>query len=164
MTASNIEKIVFPNLTSLHLHNNIYLKTFPQWVCYQKNVQTLKMYECQVEGLIPKELFIHMNELITLDLARNSIEGFEEWNEENLTSPSLQFPKIKEMNLHWNKIATLPASIFNASVLNHLQDLFLSHNFITELPDSLCELPLLKCLILDNNHISQIPPFQNSNI
>ncbi|KAG2374898.1 hypothetical protein C9374_010272 [Naegleria lovaniensis] len=154
---SNIEKITFPNLTSLYLHNNINLNSFPKWVCYQQSVHTLKMYECQIEGLIPKELFIHMRELLTLDLARNAIEGFEDLSFEEEHSSSLRNLKIKELNLHSNKISVLPSSIFNASVLSCLQDLFLSHNSITEIPDSIGDLPLLKSLILDNNHISQIP-------
>jgi len=146
------ERICFPHLRTVYVNNNIMLKSFPRWLCFQNQITQLKFAECQIGGFLPKDIFLNLVNLKVLDLLENQVEGFEEINgeQEALTLA------LDELSLAANRVKYLPSSIFNGRVMANLKQLLLSENFISELPESISELKL-RVLYLDHNNLSALP-------
>jgi len=64
------------------------------------------------------------------------------------------FPKLKYLDLSWNKIKDIPNSIFN---LKNLEELNLKYNEITSISDKLENLENLKKIYFHWNYLEKIP-------
>uniref|UniRef100_A0AAR2IQF2 Leucine-rich repeat-containing protein 40 n=1 Tax=Pygocentrus nattereri TaxID=42514 RepID=A0AAR2IQF2_PYGNA len=73
---------------------------------------------------------------------------------ETLSEDVRLLPALVVLDIHDNRIRTLPASL---GELEHLQKLILSHNQLTELPLELWKLTNLRCLHLQQNLLEQLP-------
>lgn len=132
------------SLKSLDLSNN-QLQLLPDSISRLVNLESLKLYSNQLKtlpdsiGLLPK--------LKYLDISSNSIE--------NLPETLGRCSSLLEFNANFNHIEFVPASF--GFMLLCLEKLELHLNKLTSIPASVCELKSLKYLDLHMNRLRGLP-------
>ncbi|KAI0031043.1 hypothetical protein K488DRAFT_87203 [Vararia minispora EC-137] len=87
---------------------------------------------------------------------QRDLEALKAWNNEiGAIQPEISlFGSLKNIDLHTNKLTTLPATFAD---LSHLAYLDLSHNTLTTLPPNFFALPALERLDLSHNALTALP-------
>jgi Leucine-rich repeat (LRR) protein len=155
-------------LKTLQLSNNSRLAGTLDSIRYLGNLEYLYADNCNFEGVVASDFFIHMPELRELDLSRNQLSGplpldilIQEHNLEVLDLSGNHFygkfpPTItynialRYLNLRENNITgAIPDTIFN---LVGLERLDLTGNELTgHIPNGLGRLPKIESLFLGGN-------------
>jgi len=155
-----------PNLTELNLFNN-QLKTLPSSIGELANLE-----EVNVAGnrlmMTTNAMFASWSRVSVLNLYDNNLVRFGSLaplkalqelrlGENNLEEmPTLgTHPELKILEVHKNRIATIPDGYFNATPA--LERLSLWGNTLTELPSSVCGCGALLGLQVQENKLSWLP-------
>ncbi|XP_024985144.1 receptor-like protein 7 [Cynara cardunculus var. scolymus] len=142
VVTSNDTYYVNPNFSLLYLAS-CKLKTFPNSIGAMKNLERLDLSNNEISGQIPDwARVIGGNELVHLDLARNSITGL----------PQFQWNGLEYFGMQSNLIqGTFPTSICN---MRNLEYLDMSNNsFSGVIPECLGKMiTTLKMIHMGHNH------------
>uniref|UniRef100_A0A7N8Y7C7 non-specific serine/threonine protein kinase n=1 Tax=Mastacembelus armatus TaxID=205130 RepID=A0A7N8Y7C7_9TELE len=133
------------HLVRLDLSNNSLLE-IPSALCQSlKSLTRLDLQGNQLQSL-PVEL-LSLPSLNILNVSRNSVGPMLTFD------PAVTCPSLQQLNLSFNKISTFPYELGHA--MDHLEELCLEGNSITELCTPLC-LPELKLLDVSKNSVENI--------
>lgn len=131
------------HLSSLILDSTNFI-SLPDSFGNLQNLTRLSLEHCQLQSF-PKSLQKLQN-LERLSLAHNQIQNVK-------SIPN--FNKLTHLSLNWNKIDRLPE--LDNTHLNNLEELDLSGNKITFIPNSWTKLSKLTNLYVYNNKLQQLP-------
>jgi Leucine-rich repeat (LRR) protein len=133
------------NLASLLCHSNE-LVSVPVEIGRLENLKNLDLSNNKITQL-PTELK-NLKELITLNLNGNLLESL---------FPLGELKKLSVLDIGRNRFKALPEDLGSAD-LENLAKIDASFNEIVELSESLADLPALKTLNLENNHLATLQP------
>ncbi|XP_047453371.1 leucine-rich repeat serine/threonine-protein kinase 2 isoform X2 [Mugil cephalus] len=134
-------------LLRLDLSHNILLE-FPSVLCQcLKSLTRLDLQGNHLQSL-PTEL-LSLPSLNMLNVSRNCVGPVLTFD------PAVTCPSLRQLNLSFNKITTFPHELCRAT--DHLEELFLEGNSVTELCTPLC-LPEIKLLDVSKNSVENISP------
>ncbi|KAM9376770.1 leucine-rich repeat serine/threonine-protein kinase 2 isoform 2-T2 [Pholidichthys leucotaenia] len=135
------------HLIRLDLSHNSLLE-FPSALCQSlNNLTRLDLQGNQLQSL-PKEL-LSLPLLSMLNASRNCVGPLLAFD------PAVASPSLRQLNLSFNKITTFPHEL--GSTMEHLEELLMEGNLITELCTPLC-LPKIKLLDVSKNGVVSITP------
>ncbi|KAF4086348.1 hypothetical protein AMELA_G00105230 [Ameiurus melas] len=135
-----------PHLIKLVVHNDGTKLLVLNSLKKMTSLRELELHHCDLER-IPDAVF-NLTNLHELDMKSNNIRTIEE---------VFRFQHLKRLTclkLWHNKIVSIPSTI---NLVKNLESLYLSYNKLDSLPASLFNLPKLRYLDLGNNTISSIP-------
>lgn len=89
---------------------------------------------------MPKQVLAGMPQLVVLNLSSNRLTSFE--------LRGLRLAQLRVLNLSFNKLDSLPDDM--GKLLPALQQLYLSNNFLSALPESLDAASLHDCFLSEN--------------
>ncbi|XP_065906016.1 leucine-rich repeat-containing protein 40-like isoform X2 [Dysidea avara] len=134
-----------PSVTTIDVSRN-QLTSFPEKLLMFTCVSELQLSFNKLT-LIPEEIS-HLVHLTSLDLRSNQLT--------DLPNGLASCHKLREICLSMNRLKALPRVLYS---INSLENVFASDNQITDINvDGLLQLPMISCLDLQNNDISQVPP------
>ncbi|KPP71935.1 volume-regulated anion channel subunit LRRC8C-like [Scleropages formosus] len=133
------------SLTSLELRSCA-LERIPNAVLGLTNLEELDLKENKLMTVEEILSLQHCRQLVTLRLWHNNILYIPE----NINK--LLF--LETLNLSWNKLRTVPISLFYCTRLRHLN---LSHNQLTSLPPEIGTLQSLQYLSVASNSLDSLP-------
>ena len=122
------------------------------WSFHLYSLKTLNLSNCNIAE-IDFDTMEGLREITVLDLSKNNISFIKESHEERLPFPT---SGLKELNLSYNELQSLPKHIFERFL--SLNKLDISNNRILELPQTIFDkLNNLKRLDLSMNRLTYIP-------
>jgi len=166
-------------LNSLDLSHNDLSGPFPIFIFQLRSIHFLDLSFNKINGSLHLDKFLELKNLTSLDISHNNL--FLNWNAINIEPSS--FPQFSDLKLASCNLKTFPSFLINQSTLafldlsdnqiqgalpnwiwklESLQELNISHNFLTELEGPLQNLTyiFLDSVDLHNNQLQgQIPVF-----
>ncbi|KAM4100251.1 hypothetical protein ACB094_05G054200 [Castanea mollissima] len=150
-------QLVFPNVTKLFLHSNLFSGTIPSNISdLMPNLQYLDLSENQLVGTIPLSIS-KIKDLNILVLRRNNLSGKlpHNWNESQI---GLRVVDISDNNIY----GKIPSSM---GFLGNLSILVLSNNKLSgEIPSSLQNCSIVSMDLGGNRLSGNLPSWIESNI